>query len=108
MASKSKDFDKLLLDSIDEALFSLGESARQSIYFYIEKKFEVTREEIPEKLENFQLALEKILGIGSRYIEILIMKNLYAKIDCHLHMENNEGLEFIKYIGAARKTFAQE
>jgi hypothetical protein len=105
IVAKSKDFDKLLMDSIDEALLSLGESACQSIYFHIEKKFIVSRDEIPSDLEHFQLALEKIFGIGSRFIEILIMKNLYAKIGRPLHMENNEPLEFIKYVEAARRNF---
>jgi hypothetical protein len=105
MAEKSRDFDKLLLVSIDEALLSLGDSARQSIYFHIEKNFKVKRDEIPENLENFQLALEKIFGIGSRYIEILIMKNLYAKVGCPQRMEKNQPLEFIKYVDAARQSF---
>ena len=105
ITGKSKDFGKLLLDSIDEALLSLGELALQSVYFHIEKNFAVKPEEIPGNLEHFQLALEKIFGIGSRFIEILIMKNLYAKIGRPLHIENNKHLEFIKYVEAARKNF---
>jgi len=105
IAAKSKDFDKLLIMSIDEALLSLGESARQSIYFHIEKQFNMSRDEIPRDLEHFQIALEKIFGIGSRYIEILIMKNLYSKIGRSLHIEDNKYLEFIKYVEAARQNF---
>jgi hypothetical protein len=105
MAAKSKSFDKLLLDSVDEALLYLGESARQSIYSHIEMNFKMSRNEIPQNLEHFQLALEKIFGIGSSFIEILIMKSLYAKIGCLLPMEKNEQLEFIKYVKTARKNF---
>ena len=105
MAKKSKIFDKLLLDSVDEALLYLGESSRQSIYFHIEMNFKLSRNEIPQKLEDFQLALEKIFGIGSRFIEILIMKSLYAKIGRPLRMEKNEQFEFIKYVNVARQSF---
>ena len=105
MAAKSKDFDRLLLVSIDEALLSLGASARLSIYFHLEKNFKVRKDEIPENLERFQMALEKIFGIGSRYIEILIMKSLYAKVGFSQRMEKNEQLEFIKYVNAARQNF---
>jgi len=105
MTWKSKEFDKLLLNSIDEALLSLGESARQSIYFHIEKNFKLRREEFPKNLDSFQLSLERIFGIGSRFIEILIMKNLYTKIGHPLHMENNAQLEFLKYVAAAKQNF---
>ena len=62
LATKSREFDKLLLSAIDEALTSLGESVKQSIYFHIENKFCVARNEIPENLVEFQGGLEKIFG----------------------------------------------
>jgi hypothetical protein len=105
MTTIPKDFDLLLLDSIDEALLSLGESARQSIYFHIEKNFNVPKKDIPSELEHFQLALEKIFGVGARFIEILIMKNLYQKINCPLGTENSQQLEFIKYAKVAKQTY---
>jgi hypothetical protein len=103
--AKAKDFDRLLLNSIDDALLSLGESARQSIYFHIENNFSVPRQDIPCNLEDFQLALEKIFGLGARFIEILIMKNLYQRINQPLTMENNDQMEFVKYTKAAKQTF---
>jgi hypothetical protein len=108
MASKPDDFNLLLLDSIDEALLSLGESARQAIYFHIEKNFQVYREEIPVELERFQNALEKIFGVGARYIEILIMRNLCEKVDHSLELGKNERLEFIKYVAAAKQGFSKK
>jgi hypothetical protein len=105
MAAKQNGFDKLLLDSIDEALLSLGESAKQAIYFHIEHNYQVTRNQIPQNLKQFQTALEKIFGVGSRYLEILIMKKLYAGIGHPLQMENNNQLEFTKYVDAARQNF---
>jgi hypothetical protein len=103
--AKSKDFNDLLLCSIDEALLSLGESVKQSIYFHIKNRFMLTREDIPENLSQFQYAIEKIFGLGARYLEILIMKNLYTKIGCPLTMNKNDQLEFIKYVDAARKNY---
>jgi len=108
MASKPSDFDRLLLGSIDEALLSLGESARQSIYFHIEKNYCVNREAIPHYLEQFQTALEKIFGVGARFIEILIMRNLYSKVGLHLSLDKNEQLEFVRYVEAARKGFVKD
>jgi len=65
LTTKSTTFDKLLICAIDEALKSLGESVRKSIYFYIENKFSVTRNEIPRNLQGFQVGLEEIFGTGA-------------------------------------------
>lgn len=105
MVVKSKDFNELLLASIDEALLSMGVSTRQSIYFHIENNFSLFRDEIPQNLERFQFALEKIFGLGSRFLEILIMKSLYAKLEKPLNMDIREDLEFIKYVDTAKKNF---
>ena len=107
LATKSQEFDKLLLNTIDEALNSLGESVKQSIYFHIENKFNVTRNEIPENLAEFQGGLEKIFGTGARFIEILIMKKLHSKIGLPLKMES-EKLEFIEYVDAAKEGFLKK
>jgi len=73
LTAKNRKFDTLLLGTVDEALASLGESAKQSIYFHIDKQFAIPRKSIPENLEEFQAGLEKIFGVGARFIEILIM-----------------------------------
>ena len=108
MTAKSKAFDELLLSAIDEALLSLGESVKQSIYFNIESKFRVPRNEIPENLEEFQGGLEKIFGTGAQFIEILIMKSLHAKIGQPFIMEKSGQLEFIEYVDAAKKSFLKK
>jgi hypothetical protein len=105
MAANSQTFESLLLGSIDEALLSLGESSRQSIYFHIQKNFEIDKKEIPTRLQEFQEGLEKIFGVGARFIEILIMKNLYAKLGRPFTMDKKDQLEFIKYVNAARESY---
>jgi len=107
LTTKSKAFDELLLIAIDEALSSLGESAKQSIYFHVETS-NVTRNKISENLQEFQAGLERIFGIGARFIEILIMKNLYAKIGQPLIMEKSDPLEFIEYVNAAKQSFLKK
>lgn len=105
MTKKSGNFDELLLSAIDEALSSLGESVKQSIYFHIENKFSVSRNDIPENLVQFQGGLEKIFGTGARFIEIMIMKNLHAKIGVPLMLGKRKQLEFIEYVDAAKQGF---
>lgn len=104
---RSPEFNRLLQGAIDEALVSLGESVKQAIYFHIEVKFKVPKDNICENLEEFQLGLEKIFGVGARFIEILIMKNLHAKIGLPLDINGAE-LEFVKYVNAAEKSYLSE
>jgi len=101
-------FDDLLLNSIDEAFTSLGESVKQSIYFHIENKFRVPRKDIPENLGKFQAGLEKIFGTGARFIEILIMKNLHSRIGTSLEMDQRCELEFVAYVAAAEKSYLKK
>ena len=107
MATKSPEFDKLLLSAIDETLNSLGESVKQSIYFHIKNKFCVARTEIPENLVEFQGGLEKIFGTGAQFIEILIMKHLHTKIGFPILMDSKQ-LEFIEYVDAAKESFLKK
>ncbi len=107
MAGKYSDFDKLLLCSIDETLFSLGPSAQKSIYFHLKKAYNLTKNDIPSDLGCFQMALEHIFGVGARYLEIMVMKNLYLKIGQPLALSGSGELEFLRYIDAARDAFLQ-
>lgn len=105
-----KGFQKLLLAAVDDAFSSLGESARQAIYFHLETKCKVPREEIPRRLEDFENGLEKIFKTGTRFLEILIMKNLYQTIKPKgkiLTLSDKE-FRFIDYVKAAERTFSKK
>lgn len=108
MAKEGTSFDKLLNDAIDEVLLSLGESARQAIYFHLEDKYRITRIEIPKRLEDFQNGLERIFGeTGTTYLEILMMKKLHEEIGKPLEWNESKGLVFIDYVAAAKQTYSK-
>jgi hypothetical protein len=77
--SRSK-FNELLFESIDDALSSLGERPKTATYVYLETKFNIKKQEIPNKINVFSEALKKLFGLGARYLEIMSMQNLYAKL----------------------------
>jgi hypothetical protein len=76
-----KNFDQLLLEAIDEGLSGLGEAGKASIYIYLERCFNIRKQEIPNKLNDFSNALERIFDLGSRQLEKLFMKNLRDKME---------------------------
>jgi hypothetical protein len=104
--SHSKKFEEVLQDSIDEAFSSLGEAVKTSIYFHLEHKFLITRQDIPCRIEDFSDALERIFGLGAKQLELLIMKNLYEKVNCLYRWEGPKwlvpDLTFKKYIELIR------
>ena len=101
-------FEKLFLEAVDEALASLGDSARQAIYFHLENKFEIARDEIPQRVEDFAGGLGEIFGVGSKFLEILIMKKLYEGIGQPLQWDKSKELIFTEYVAAARHSFVKE
>jgi len=103
-----EDFDKLLLEAVDEGLSSIGESSRLAIYFHLEKAFNVKRHEIPYKIEDFTGAIEKIFGLGANFLEILIMKRLYEKVGGCFKWRGSKDLTFTKYVATARQSFLKK
>jgi hypothetical protein len=105
-----KAFQELLLEAVDSALSSLGDSARQSVYFHLEKKFDITRDEIPGRIEDFDHGLERIFGAGTRFLEVLIMKKLYEEMGSKgkiVRMDQKKEFRFVDYVRAAQLTYLQ-
>ena len=110
--SKVKSFDQILLEAIDEALGSLGEGVKTSIYFHLSDLFEIRQQEIPYKLDDFSNGLERIFNIGARQLEILFMKSLHSKLtiicewsaDCKWIIPD---LTFKDYVCAMKRRFEE-
>ena len=99
--SQHKNFDQLLLDAIDEGLSALGEAGKASIYIHLEGSFNIRKQEIPNKLDDFSNALQRIFGLGARQLEILIMKNFMKKSEPTQNGRPNwfaQDLTFTKYV----------
>jgi len=102
-----RDFEKILLEAVDEQLTSLGESSKQALYFHLERGFNIKKNEIPQKTEAFVSAMEKIFGQGANYLEILIMKRLHEKIGYKVR-SSSPNLTFVKYVEAAKRSYYEE
>jgi len=103
---KRLDFEKTLLEAVDNALLSLGESPRQAVYYHLNKSFKLQREEIPEDTNEFSQALNIIFGPGAEMIEKIIVKNLYNKLN--LDFEEGSCFEFAECVSSARESVKRE
>lgn len=101
-----RNFVKLLLEAVDEGLSSLGDSPKYAVYFYLKKEFKLDKRDIPQKIEEFTDAIERIFGLGAKFLEILIIKRLYEKVG-HEFEYNQEitDLIFTEYVDATKKSF---
>ncbi len=100
-----KDFDKLLLEAVDEGLSSMGESSKQAIYFHLEKSFNIKRQEIPCKIKVFEHSVEEIFGLGADFLEDLIMKRIHEKTEGRLTWHRSQDSTLTEYVVAARRSF---
>ena len=90
-----------LVQATDYGLMVLGETVRGTIYQCIESKYQLKREEIPEKLPTFHKALEGLLGASARVIERQIAKNLYATLG--LNFTPRKDWTIVEYFDHAKK-----
>jgi len=94
-------FRKLLLEAVDESLSTLGETPKQAIYFYLQESFHIMKQDIPEKIDEFAFAIEKIFGEGAKLLEIQIMKSLHERTRGTLRQYPREdSLSFTQYVQA--------
>jgi len=103
-----KDFDRLLLEAVDEGLSSIGESSREAIYFHLKKSFNIEKHEIPHKIESFAHAIEKIFGLGASFLEILIMKRLHEKVGGCFKWHESKDFTFTTYVASIKQSFLEK
>ena len=97
-------FRDLLLESIDEGVSSFGEDYKESFYQLLEQNFMLKKQKIPTKLEEFSEALKNTFGFGAHYLEILIMRNLFTKLEKKIaYIGDIDSFNFLNYMVSAKK-----
>lgn len=110
--SPTKSFEQILLEAIDEALLSLGESVKTSIYFHLDDLFKIKKQEIPFRIDAFSRALARIFGLGAQSLEIMFMKSLHSKLKlyCKWSSSGRKGgpeVTFQEYVCLMRQKFEE-
>lgn len=95
-----------ILSAVDDSLTSFGESVRQVVYFQLHTKYQMEKNEIPSRIEEFAQAIEEIFGIGARLIEMRIMETLCSQANGFLYVPKNEHLTFKDYVHSVRRYLA--
>ena len=107
-------FDRFLIESIDEALSSLGVPVKNTVYFQLENSFNIPKNEIPKQIDKFSDIIHKIFGFGASRLEVMIIKNLCSKIKVSIEFAEYEwplskwiinDISFSEYVFSARKNY---
>jgi|SRR4030042_4154171 len=96
--SRKGNFRELLIEAVDNVFSSLGDSCKQAIYFHLKDRYNISKHEIPYRIEDFADALEKIFGAGAKLIEIEIMRALFTKVQVFSYSPKQEDLSFTNYV----------
>jgi hypothetical protein len=111
MQTAQHKFDKLLIEAIDEVFSTLGEPVKNRLYSLLEDDFSITKNDLPQKTEEFSNFLFQIFGPSAQHLEIRFMKTLYTKIRVDQHFENKsivleeDNLTFVNYVNRMRESF---
>lgn len=68
--------DEIVLHIIEKGLSSLGENPKEAIWFCLEKDFNLNRQNTTESIEEFQKALQKLFGVASGFVDVLLRNYL--------------------------------
>lgn len=84
------EFRKLVLAAIDETIHGvLGDRPCEVLFERLDSDFHLKYEEIPDRLEDFQTALDALLGAGSPILVRAIIHRLCGKLGIPF-LRNNE------------------
>lgn len=98
-------FEEIIQKSVDEIFSSFGRSCKQAIYFELEKAFNIKKQEISHKTEDFAKAIEKIFGPSAKFVELRIIKKLHEKTPAFMYTPKKRDLVFTEYIANLRRFF---
>ena len=99
------EFGSAVLGAIDEGLLVYGETVRCALYYSVEAKYRVKREQVPDRIEAFHVAMGELCGYGGRVIERLIAKSLYSKLG--LDFVEHEDWMLVDYVKHAKKEYGK-
>jgi hypothetical protein len=88
---KEKSFDEAFSAAVDEAFSSLGDSAKQAVYWYVTRKPGLQKEKFAANIEAFAAALEAFFRSGSSVIETMILQNLSSRTGVVLIRQQDGG-----------------
>lgn len=93
-------FDEALRKAVDFAFQALGKSCQLALYFHLKTIFRVERVDIPNKVEEFDDALNSIFRDGAVFLERLILQRLCEELG--VKFEEKYVFDFVEAVSKVR------
>lgn len=103
MSGRAHSFPQVLLESIDESFSILGSEPSAAVYQYLVTICSLPRNEIPDRIQDFDTGIKKALGAASKVIERMILRKVFDKLGFALR--ESQQLDFVDYITDAKRRF---
>lgn len=102
MKESIEHLDVLLGESIDETITTLlSREVADALYLHLNKAYNITKDEVPRKLEILRSTLEDTFGVpSSRTISKVIARRLFVKLGFSFMTNPNRTL--IEYVEEAK------
>jgi len=68
--------DEIILGAIEKGLSALGENPKQATWSFLEKVYEINKQDIAKNLDEFQRAMQQLFGPGSKFLDDLFREYL--------------------------------
>ena len=92
-------------------LSSFGEPVKNDVYTHLKNDFSISKNELPQNIQEFSNFLFRVFGSGARHLEIKFMQTLYAKISDGKNVKHKPivfkeiDLTFLNYVNKIRDSF---
>jgi hypothetical protein len=96
-------FDELFLDAVDQTLSALGINVKNAFLSFLDAKYNLSKENIPDRVGDFVDGLEYIFGPGALPLELRIMRNLSQSVPTFNYVTKQPDLGFEVYVESLKQ-----
>jgi hypothetical protein len=100
-------FKAAVVEAVEESFASFRNLDKQTVYFHLENGFKLKKEEIPNQIEDFADAIERMFGVGAKLIEIRIIQALHKRIRDFMFVPKKGDVMFKEYTTSLRAFLRQ-
>ncbi len=93
----------LISEAVDNSFSLFGDTFKTLAYNELEKTFQIKKQEIPYRINEFTNAIEEICGAGAKIIEMKIIQALHKKVKGFVYVARGEDLVFTDYVESLRQ-----
>jgi hypothetical protein len=95
--------EETISEAVDSSFALFGETFKNLVYSELEKKFDIEKQDIPYRINDFADAIEEICGVGAKLIEAKIIQALHGRTKGFIYVPTGEDLVFTEYIESLRQ-----